>query len=121
MQHNTGKQTVFVFLRSIFFPFKILKVIDKPLWNLFHDRHYNAWKANVNRTEALFFVGFSPFPLSVFVLQTSSLEKATWVALGKTLFHQSMFYGIIGYFGVVFHSHLSQGTHTICANGFNAE
>jgi hypothetical protein len=80
----------------------------------------------VNQTDPLFFVGFLPFPVSVFILQ--AVLKATWVALDKTLFHhdktlfhQPMFYGIIGYFGVVFHSHLSQETHTICANGFNTE
>ena len=98
----------------------MLKVNDKSLWDLFHDSHYNTWKAHVNRTETFFFVGLPASFLSVFVLQTSSLE-GNLANFCETLFHQLMLYGIIGYFGVVFHSHLSQGTHTIGANGFNTE
>jgi hypothetical protein len=75
----------------------------------------------VNQTESISFVGLSAHLVSVFVLQRNAGWEligslSGWVGLGgrkmwaERSLHQSVLYGIIGHFGIVFHLHLSKGT-----------
>jgi hypothetical protein len=96
--------------------FLIAAIISSPInftanWTSLIICIINILKSNVNQTEAFFLVSVCP----------TNKESFQLGPLHKGLFHQPMFYGIIRYFGTIFHPHLSQGADTVGADGFNAE